>query len=391
MKLFLSFIFFTSLLFADTINVSEGDVPYNNLEVINDQITPDSNKTAFYDTNRSEEIEKKQSIFLSYEKIPSSIIVNQQFAIKVKAIVATQNFDNIKDRVIPQKNFKVLNLDENWTKENDYRYYKTFYMRAKENNATFPQIFLELFKNDQLIASQQFPELKLNIISLHTDKYFSNIVADSLDIVKTKTTKFDENSLLVVLEIVAKDANLKDFKLSWVIRDGVDSFVDKFPMSKIYYYAIVPKYTKKFIFTYFNIKQNRLIKKSINLTIDNEEISTQSDLNPRNSSFTFFKNMTYGFLAIILLLIFFKRRRVIYLLLFVTLIVLFFSNINPLKNISIAKNSKVYILPIKNSTIFYIAPKKIEVQKLSERENYIKIILPNKKIGWVKEQNVVKN
>ena len=391
MKLFLSFIFFTSLLFADTINVSEGDVPYNNLEVINDQITPDSNKTAFYDTNRSEEIEKKQSIFLSYEKIPSSIIVNQQFAIKVKAIVATQNFDNIKDRVIPQKNFKVLNLDENWTKENDYRYYKTFYMRAKENNATFPQIFLELFKNDQLIASQQFPELKLNIISLHTGKYFSNIVANSLDIVKTKTTKFDENSLLVVLEIVAKDANLKDFKLSWVIRDGVDSFVDKFPMSKIYYYAIVPKYTKKFIFTYFNIKQNRLIKKSINLTIDNEEISTQSDLNPRNSSFTFFKNMTYGFLAIILLLIFFKRRRVIYLLLFVTLIVLFFSNINPLKNISIAKNSKVYILPIKNSTIFYIAPKKIEVQKLSERENYIKIILPNKKIGWVKEQNVVKN
>ena len=391
MKLFLSFIFFTSLLFADTINVSEGDVPYNNLEVINDQITPDSNKTAFNDTNRSEEIEKKQSIFLSYGKIPSSIIVNQQFAIKVKAIVATQNFDNIKDRVIPQKNFKVLNLDENWTKENDYRYYKTFYMRAKENNATFPQIFLELFKNDQLIASQQFPELKLNIISLHTDKYFSNIVADSLDIVKTKTTKFDENSLLVVLEIVAKDANLKDFKLSWVIRDGVDSFVDKFPMSKIYYYAIVPKYTKKFIFTYFNIKQNRLIKKSINLTIDNEEISTQSDLNPRNSSFTFFKNMTYGFLAIILLLIFFKRRRVIYLLLFVTLIVLFFSNINPLKNISIAKNSKVYILPIENSTIFYIAPKKIEVQKLSERENYIKIILPNKKIGWVKEQNVVKN
>ena len=391
MKLFLSFIFFTSLIFANTINVGTGNIPYNNLEVVNNKITPDSNTTVLDDKNISEPIEAKQNIFLSYEKPPSNIVVNQQFSIKVKAIVTTQNFDKIKNKIVDQENFKVLNLDENWTKKDDYIYYKTFYLRAKENNVTFPQIFLELYKNDQLIASQKFPDVKLNIINLHTGKYFSNIVANSLDIVKIKTTKFDENSLLVVLEIVAKNANLKDFKLSWVIRDGIDSFVDKFPMSKIYYYAIVPKYTNKFVFTYFNIKQNRLIKKSINLIINDEEISTQSDLNPQESSFNLFKNITYGSLAVILLLIFFKRRRVVYLLFFIILIVLFFSNINPLRNIFISKNSKIYILPIKNSTIFYITPNKMKVQKLNKRENYIKIILPNKKIGWVKDNNVIKN
>ena len=391
MKLFLSFIFFSSLIFADTINVGTGNIPYNNLKVVNDQITPDSNKTVFDDKNRSEPIEAKQNIFLSYEKPPSNIVVNQQFSIKVKAIVTTQNFDKIKNRIIPQENLKVLNSDENWTKQDDYIYYKTFYLRAKENNATFPQIFFELYKNDKLMASQKFPDVKLNIINLHTGKYFSNVVANSLDIVKVKTTKFDENNLMVVLEILAKNANLKDFKLSWVIRDGIDSFVDKFPMSKIYYYAIVPKYTNKFVFTYFNIKQNRLIKKSINLIINDEEISTQSDLNPQESSFNLFKNITYGSLAIILLLIFFKRRRIVYLLFFIILIVLFFSNINPLRNIFISKNSKIYILPIKNSTIFYITPNKMKVQKLNKRENYIKIILPNKKIGWVKDNNVIKN
>jgi len=391
MKLLLSFIFFTSLIFANTINVGTGNIPYNNLEVVNNKITPDSNTTVLDDKNISAPIEAKQNIFLSYEKPPSNIVVNQQFSIKVKAIVTTQNFDKIKNRIIPQENLKVLNSDENWTKQDDYIYYKTFYLRAKENNATFPQIFFELYKNDKLVASQKFPDVKLNIITLHTGKYFSNIVANSLDIVKVKTTKFDENNLMVVLEIVAKNANLKDFKLSWVIRDGIDSFVDKFPMSKIYYYAIVPKYTNKFVFTYFNIKQNRLIKKSINLIINDEEISTQSDLNPQESSFNLFKNITYGSLAIVLLLIFFKRRRIVYLLFFIILIVLFFSNINPLRNIFISKNSKIYILPIKNSTIFYITPNKMKVQKLNKRENYIKIILPNKKIGWVKDNNVIKN
>jgi len=391
MKLFLSFIFFTALIFANTINIGARNIPYNNLKVVNNKITPDSNKTVFDDKNISEPIEAKQNIFLSYEKPPSNIIVNQQFSIKVKAIVTMQNFDKIKNRIIPQKNFKVLNSDENWTKKDDYRYYKTFYLRAKKSHATLPKIFFELYKNNKLVSSQKFPDVKLNIIALHTGKYFSNIVANSIDIVKVKTTKFDENNLMVVLEIVAKNANLKDFKLSWVIRDGIDSFVDKFPMSKIYYYAIVPKYTNKFVFTYFNIKQNRLIKKSINLIINDEEISTQSDLNPQESSFNLFKNITYGSLAIILLLIFFKRRRIVYLLFFIILIVLFFSNINPLRSIFISKNSKIYILPIKNSTIFYITPNKMKVQKLNKRENYIKIILPNKKIGWVKDKNVIKN
>lgn len=391
MKLFLSFIFFLSLIFANTINVSEESIPDNNLSVVVNKITPDNNKTVFDDRNISESNETKQNIFLSYEKPPSGVIVNQLFSVKVKAIVATQDFDEIKNKIIPQENFKVLNLDENWSKKDDYTYYKTFYMRAKENNATFPQIFFELYKNNELIASQKFPDLKLNIIALHTGKYFSNIVADSIDIIKSKTTNFDENSLMVVLEIVAKNANLGDFKLSWVIRDGLDSFVDKFPMSKIYYYAIIPKYTKKFVFTYFNIKQNRLIKKSIDLIVDNEEVSTQSDLNPQDSSFGLYKNITYGSLAIILLFIFFKRRRVIYILFFIILAVLFFSNINPLRNISISKNSKIYILPTKNSTIFYITPNKTEVQRLNKRENYIKIILPNKQIGWVKEKNVIKN
>ena len=378
MKLLLSFIFFTSLIFANTINVSERSISNDEFKVVND-------KKIF------NPVRTRQNVFLSYENNPSNIVVNQQFSVKVKAIVTTQNFDEIKNTIESQKNIKVLNLDENWTKKDDYIYYKTFYLRALKSNAIFPSIYFKLYKNKKLIASQKFPDVKLNIINLHADKYFSNIVADSLDIIKIKTTKFDEEKLMVVLEIVAKNANLKDFKLSWVVRDGIDSYVDNFPISKIYYYAIIPKYTNKFIFKYFNIKQNRFIKKSIDIVLKDENISTQSDLNPQDSSFNLYKNIAYGALAIVLLLIFFKRKRIVYLLFFIVLIVLFFSNMNPLRNVKILKNSKVFILPTKNTTIFYITPKEINAQKLNTRGDYIKIILPNSKIGWIKEENVINN
>ncbi len=386
MKLFFYFLFCISLASAETINVS------NNInDVITRSDTPENNVTITDDNNESNQTVNEQKIFLSYEDIPSKVIVNQQFSIKVKAIVTTKDFDKIKNESTPQKNIIILNSEENWTKKDDYTYFKTFYFRAKNDNITFPQIYCQLYKNEKLISSQEFPKLSLNIIKLNKDKYFSNVVADYLDILKVKTTKFDENNLMVVLEMKAKNANLEDFKLPWVIRDGIDSHVDNFPLSEVYYYAIVPKFTNKFVFSYFNVKQNRFIKKTVDLVIDNENISTQSDLNPQENSFNLYKNITYVGLAIILLFIYYKRRRIIYLIFFVILVIMFFSNINLLKDINISKNSKIFILPTKNSTIFYITPKALKVQKINTREDYIKIILPNGKIGWVKEKNVIHN
>jgi hypothetical protein len=403
MRLIAVFILLTSLVFGYTINVNESaqertatDTTETNIstqkqiqtafEELGDENITDTNYTQ---NSEADTTNQKQNIFISYKETPQKIFVGQQFSVKVRSIVATNDFDEMKNRVVPQENIVVLNSDENWTKTSDAIYEKTFYLRAKENNATFPQIFLELYKDGNLTSSQEFPPLELNIINLHTDKYYSDVIASWLDVLKVKTTKFDETNLMVVLEIVAKNANLKDFNLSYVTRGGIDSYVDNFPVSRIYYYAIVPNHTDKLIFKYFNIKQNRFIKKSVNLVLSDEEISTQSDLNPQDSSFNLYKNITYGTVALILLLIYIKRKRVVYLLFFIILAVLFFLGINPLSSIKIAKNSKVYILPMKNSTIFYVTPQIIEAQKLNTREDYIKVILPDKKIGWIKEKNVI--
>ncbi|MCF6172776.1 MAG: sulfite exporter TauE/SafE family protein [Campylobacteraceae bacterium] len=188
-----------------------------------------------------------------------------------------------------------------------------------------------------------------------------------------------------------KNSNLKDFKLSWVKRDGIDSQFNNTPIYKIYYYAIIPKYTKKFIFTYFNTKTNSFVKKKIDIVIDSDEVSTQSDLNPKDSTFSIYKNITFGIIFFILLYILLKRRRLVYLLFLILLVVYYFIGTNPLNSIKIPINTQVQILPTKHSTIFYITPRVLYVQKIMTRRNFIKIILPNGKIGWIKEQNASNN
>ncbi|NOX15254.1 MAG: hypothetical protein GXP61_04390 [Epsilonproteobacteria bacterium] len=365
MKLFIIFLFSFSLLFG----------------AIQDTNSSDVNNT----------IQKKQTIFLSYENIPEKVFVNQVFSIKVKAIITVSGFDKIKNKILSENGIKIINANENWKWYNDEIFYKTFYLKATDKNATMPQMNFELYKDGNLINSQKFPKLKLNIINLNTDKYFSHVIADSLRVLKSKTTNFDEKNLIVVLEIEAKNSNLKDFKLSWVKRDGIDSKFDNTPIYKIYYYAIIPKYTKNFIFTYFNTKTNSFIKKQIKIVVDSDEVSTQSDLNPKDGTFVIYKNISFGLLFLALLYLLIRRRRLVYFLALILLVIYYFIDTNPFNSIKIPKNTKVQILPTRNSTVFYITPRVLYVQKIMKREDYIKIILPNEKIGWIKEQNASNN
>ena len=343
------------------------------------------------DTNISSLADKKQTIFISYEKVPDKVFVNQIFSLKVKAIITTPAFDKIKTKITDSNTMQVLNNDENWKWYNDEIFYKTFYLKALDKNATMPHMYFEVYKDGNLSDSQVFPDLKLNIINLNANKYFSHVIAKSLKILKSKTTNFDEKNLITVIEIEASNSNLKDFKLSWVVRDGIDSQFDNTPKYKIYYYAIIPKQTKKFKFNYFNTTSNSFVKKQIDIVIDSDEVSTQSDLNPKDSKLEVYKNISFGVIFLILLYIFVKRRRLVYLLFMILLIVYYFIDTNPLNSIKIPANTKVQILPTQNSTVFYVTPRVLYVQTIMTRENYTKIILPNGKIGWIKDKNVSNN
>ena len=44
-----------------------------------------------------------------------------------------------------------------------------------------------------------------------------------------------------------------------------------------------------------------------------------------------------------------------------------------------------------HSTVFLTSDKILDIEKLGERENYIKFLLPDGKIGWTDRENIIKN
>ncbi len=390
MRFFLVCILLISQLYSITFNANIE--PLHSLDINTTQEkTPIQESYQKADNNATIKPEKKQTIFLSYENLPGRVFVGQIFPIKVKALIATENFDEIKNNIIQNNSVQTLNASDKWKWQNNELFYKTFYFKVVDKNATFPQISLDLYQDNQLTDSQIFPPLTLNIINLNADKYFSNVIASSLEIIKSKTTKFDEKNLITVLEIQAENSNLKDFKLTTVIRDGIDSATYNVPESKIYYYAIIPKHTENLTFSYFNTEKNSFEKLNVKIIIDDDQVSTQSNLNPTDNNFKLYKNITYGVVILLLLILLLRRRKLVYFLLLSVSIGLFFLNMNPLSSIKIASNTKVLILPTKNSTVFFVTPRIIYVQKIKKIDHYIKIILPNGKIGWIKDSNVIEN
>jgi len=326
---------------------------------------------------------KEQSIFFSYKEMPSTVYVGELFSIKIKAIIANDDFEEITSRFLNSKDLKIINPNSRWKWFSDNIFYNTYYMKTDSVDAKLPSLELSIFLDSIKIDSGNLEVTTPNIIKLKGTKYFSGVIAKSLKIKKNKTTHFDDKNLIVVLEIEAQQANLNDFKLQWVERDGIDSSRSNLPYFSIFYYAIVPDFTKEFIFTYFNRVANKFEKITLPIVLSDEQISTQVDLNPATNSLQIYKDSAYGFLALFFIILFIRRRKIVYIIFLVMLIALFIYNKNPFNSIKLDKGSQIRILPTKKSTVFYITNRTIYAQKLDSKNNYIKILLPNGKIGWL--------
>ncbi|MBL0687748.1 MAG: hypothetical protein JJV95_06620 [Sulfurospirillum sp.] len=336
------------------------------------------------ETNTSEQNQPKvQSIFLSYEEIPLKIYVGELFAVKIKAIIANDDFEKITSSFQDLQNIEIINSDAKWEQFSDNIFYNTFYMKVNSTSAKLPTFNLDIYQNSLKIDSEKLKAKPLNIIKLNGTKYFSKVIAKSMKIKQIKTTKFDDKNLIVVLEIEAEHANLSDFSLEWVIRDGIDSTHNNLPYFEIFYYAIVPNFTKDFIYTYFNSDTNEFEKNSIPIVIEDGTISTQINLNPAQNSFEMYKDGAYIAIILLFITLLIRKRKKRYIFLIFMLIGLYIYDKNPFDNIKIEKGSKIKILPTEKSTIFYVTDRTMHVQKLDSKDNYIKILLPSGKIGWL--------
>jgi len=248
------------------------------------------------------------------------------------------------------------------------------------------------YKNDNkikklfIIGKNTYKELLLSDLYTTTEvdkiNNFSNVLAKNLKIKNIISSKYDNKYNMVSFTLTGKDANINDFTLG--LKDENLTIISP---QKATYLGLIEKDKKNIVFYYFNTQKNNYQKIEIPVNIKEETISTQTNLNPEEN--TLFTPVNIFFLSIIaVLLIIFLIYQKTWLIFPPILLSAYLIYINlPKGETYLSRGTKVYILPTKNSTVFYKAPIGSKVKILKKLKNYTKIQIQNK-IGWVKNEDI---
>jgi len=334
-----------------------------------------------------------KNLYLSYIEVPTNVYKNQKFEIKIEALVAANSFTNLKTSFSGSSNIEILNPNSQWQALSEDRYINSYYFKVKSAKFVLPTFNVSLLNTNNVIDASKLeaPNIKFLNIRKSDDKY-ANIVADNIIVKAYKTRQYNNNNALTIIDIEAINSNLADFSLKNIEEQGISSLKEVDNIENLVYYFVTPIYQKDLIFTYFNTSLNSFKAIKIPLILQNELVSTQTDLNPNDSSFEKYKKIAAIIVFVILLLIFiWTRWKIVLILTAISLIIAVAYNL-PNELGIIKQDSLVYILPTKNSTVFFRADNDMKVEILGKKEHFIKILCTeNGFIGWIKEESFEKN
>ena len=334
-----------------------------------------------------------KNLYLSYNKIPTNVYKNQKFEVIVKALITTDTFDELSTSFSNSSNITILNPKNPWRKVSNDTYENNYYFKVKQGNFKFPDINVKLLGGGSEIdiSQLQAPTIKYSDVG-KGDERFSGVIADDFFLKAYKTKQYNNNEALTIIDVDAINANLEDFKLKDIEEQGISSIKEMSEKQNLVYYFVTPIYKKKLVITYYNTKTKSLKDVTIPILLQNELVSTQTDLNPNDSSFEKYKKVASVLLFMAFLGLFIWKRKRIFLI--ISIIFLIFSIIYFLPNSTgiVKKGSFVYILPTKNSTIFFKLENEQKVEILDKKNGFIKVLGRDSDfIGWIKEDSLGTN
>lgn len=278
-----------------------------------------------------------------------------------------------------------------WQKAGN-EYFARLYFEAKDANAQLLQIIVRLTRNKEAFQDAILNIEPINFHSVKADNKYANLVAKELEIRSFRSEHFDDKNLVMIIELFAQGANLEDFHLEneKIIEQRVDNIRGDFNTTSAFYSAVFAPNLDKIEFSYFNTNLQRLENFSLNVDVRDDKISTQTDLNPKNNSFDMYKRATLWGLALIFMALFvYKRHFAFVLIALICVILSFFVGKSTSSEMGVLKaNSKAQLLPTTRSSYFYTSKNDEEVEIIGSRKDYIKVILKNGQIGWVKEDDI---
>jgi hypothetical protein len=328
-------------------------------------------------------------LYLHYTEIPDRVIKGEIFSITLKSISTIQDFQDIKYRFSKQSGLKPLSTIPDREIKGKF-YLEKFYFLTTRSYARLPDITASLV-GDSEHNSTTITGSKLNVVTLNPKNDFSYIVANSFELTNYKTTSYDTKHNIIIFTAIAKNADLSRIKFKDIFKQGIESIDNEFQEPKITYFLVINKKLERFSFSYFNLKKNKFIKITIPIIVDDDSVTTQSDLKPKDQSKEKLKRDIASVVAILILIIAIWRKKYIYLILVLIPVAYIAYIVIPSKEVCIKKDSNIYLLPVQNGTIFETTTNQYNLPKEGAIDNYTKVKLKNEKIGWVKNEDICSN
>ncbi|MBR8463990.1 SH3 domain-containing protein [Campylobacter sp. faydin G-24] len=336
---------------------------------------------------------KAKELLLQSTNMPRSVIVGEIFSIDVTANTQSELELEFNTQV-DETNIKWLNSKNlEWVSLGGGKYIAKFYLEAKNINAKSVRISLNLKRNGEYYQHANINVFMPKLKELRSDENYNHIVADSLEVKKFKTTKFDDINNIMVVEIVGKNVDLSAFYIEnkTILKQGVDTIVGDFNSQSAYYFAVFKPNKKTLDFNYYNLKKAKFESFSLPVSVEDDDVSTQIGLNPKQSELNTYKDIAIYSLATLFFILALIRRKFSYFFVAAVFITLGIYTYNPFGKAVLKPNVSVSILPTRNSTIFYTSQTKEDIEILGDKEEWYKILFKDGKIGWVNRDDLIKN
>ena len=336
---------------------------------------------------------KVKELLLKATNVPKNVVIGEIFSVEI--VADTQNdFEFEFETQLDEINIKWLNKKNfQWVKSEDNKYVGTFYLEATSIDAKTLKVSLDLKRNGENYQNSSINIFLPKLKELRSDENYNHIVADNLEVKKFKTTKFDDINNIMVVEIYGNNVDLSAFNIEnkTILKQGVDTINGDFNSQSAYYFAVFKPNKKSLDFNYYNLKKAKFESFSLPVSVEDDDVSTQIGLNPKQSEFSTYKDVTIYSCAVIFILLAIWRRRLSYFFVAAVFIALGIYTYNPFGKAVLKPDVSITILPTKNSTVFYTSRKNENVEILDTKDDYSKILFADGKIGWVKKENLVKN
>ena len=331
-------------------------------------------------------LDAQKVIYLSYHNVPQRVVKGEIFPITLKALSTIKKFQDIEYKFSNVSGLKILTETPQRVKKGKY-FYDTFYLLSTQRWAKLPDVTASLITSQDYDSTYILGE-KLNIITLNPKKNFSKIIANNFELVEYKTTTFDNKHNIIVFVASAQNSNIQAMYFENVFKQGTESVYESYLNSKITYFLVIDKTIENFSFSYFNLLKNKFSTITIPIIVEEDSVTTQSDLKPKDQSKERLKMQITGVAVLIALVFILWRRKYIYLILLIVPLVYIAYLAVPEQEICIKKGSQILLLPVNNGTIFEIASSKYTLLKEGQVDGFVKVKLKNKKIGWVRNEDI---